>query len=319
MAYGDMQPAVSGQSASSSEYNKVVGHVEDLDTRVTSISGTVTSGSIGNSALAAKVNDATKGNDALSAKVNDATIGNTPLAAKVNDATKGNDALTAKVNSATIGNTPLGAKVNDATKGNDALNTRVAAVETTVNDGTTGVAALASKVNNGTIGNSALSARIVAMENRVVAHGLRTTASTASASTTFVPVLRLDSVMLYNNHMYQITTNSLILTTTAAGNAARVNVRYSSSGAATVASTVVPGSEWSALLDSNPSAGVYTANCISATTFVPSATGVYSLLLDFRRDVGANSVVIDANAADRTIILDVVDLGYAAANTAVIL
>jgi hypothetical protein len=124
MAYGDMASAVSGQPASSSEYNKMRGHVDDLDTRVDAVEATVNAS--GTTAA---------GNDALSSRLgtgvttaSTATAQLSTLTTRTTDASTGNTALGTRV---TTVETKIGAAPTSPT-----IHTRLSAVEATSGTGT---------------------------------------------------------------------------------------------------------------------------------------------------------------------------------------
>lgn len=163
-------------------------------------------------------------------------------------------------------------------------------------------------------------ARLTALETapvvgRAVGRGSRATAAATANSLTFVGALRIDSLALTAGRLYRVETNTMLAAASAASNQMLANVRYSSSGVATTASTVLPGTE-GRTTPVTASGGNFVGSIRCGALFVPGSSGTYSFLLSYRRETGTGTVNLDAGG-DRLISLAVFDLGVAPADTGV--
>jgi hypothetical protein len=163
-------------------------------------------------------------------------------------------------------------------------------------------------------------ARLTALETapvvgRAVGRGSRATAAAVANSITFVGALRLDSLALTAGRLYRVETNTMLAAASAASNQMLATIRYSNSGAATTASTVVPGTE-GRTTPVTASGGNFIGSIRCSSLFVPGSSGTYSFLLCYRRETGSGTVNLDAGG-DRIITLAVFDLGVAPADTGV--
>lgn len=122
----------------------------------------------------------------------------------------------------------------------------------------------------------------------VAGYGQRTSTSSGSASSTSVAVLRVDNVIGQQGRGiwvgYSCSPDSATLSDQVRG-----EVRYSTSGAATIASTILPGS-WTF-------AQVVGGSRHFMTLYIPPADATYSFLLTVARSTGASTVsyFCDAN------------------------
>lgn len=127
----------------------------------------------------------------------------------------------------------------------------------------------------------------------LVARGNRASSSTGSTSTTDVGVLRIDSVALTAGRAYLVGYTSHINDTNASNDGtANVRVRFSTSGAATTASTVLPGSQ---LFTREATEGG-----LHRTILVPGADATYSFMLVFNRSSGTGTITLFADGSRNT-------------------
>jgi hypothetical protein len=163
-------------------------------------------------------------------------------------------------------------------------------------------------------------ARLTALETapvvgRAIGRGSRATAAGVANSLTFVGALRIDSLAMTAGRLYRVETNTLLAAASAVSNQILAHIRYSSSGAATTASTVLPGTEGRTVPVAG-NGGTFVGPVRCSSLFVPGSTGTYSFLLCYRRETGTGTVNLDAGG-DRLITLAVFDLGVAPADTGV--
>lgn len=127
---------------------------------------------------------------------------------------------------------------------------------------------------------------------RCLGRAERITNSTASTSTTLIPVLRLDDITCKGGRLLRIETAPLYLDTSVANDAARVTLTYTLDGSTpTIASTPLPGGFVQAVL-ANVALG---ETPTIVTTLTPPADGQLSLLVCVSRLTGSGSVVIQAD------------------------
>lgn len=111
-------------------------------------------------------------------------------------------------------------------------------------------------------------------------YGQRTSTSTGSTSSTAVPVVRIDNVAGTAGRAivlgFSCHPDSGTLSDTA-----RIEIRYSTSGAATSTSTIVPGAQTYAAITAGPRHWL--------TVLIPPADGVYSFLISFARNAGSGT------------------------------
>lgn len=127
----------------------------------------------------------------------------------------------------------------------------------------------------------------IAREDQLVQYGRRFTTSSNSTSSTSIGVLRLDGNPLVQNHMVQLSYVCHPDSTVTTDNF-RVELRYSTAGAAGVGDTIVFNSRTFAPV----SAGARTWT----TQFFPPSTGTYSFLLCIAREAGSGTCNLFADA-----------------------
>lgn len=125
-------------------------------------------------------------------------------------------------------------------------------------------------------------------------YGQRTSTSTGSTSTTAVGVMRLDNVVATQGRAILIGYSCHPDSATVSDNV-RIELRSSTSGAATTASTIVPNSQTFATV----SAGVRHW----MTVIIPPADATYSFILTFARNSGASSCTLFCDATRFTEIM----------------
>jgi hypothetical protein len=148
------------------------------------------------------------------------------------------------------------------------------------------------------------------IQTGVIARGQRST-STAAITTTETGLLRLDNVALRGGRGYGVWVSPANMASTVANDDIIMPIRYSTSGAATTAST---------LLD-------YTRGETGDTTHVPKRSilafifpgsdATYSFLLAMRRVAGTGNVSLIAS--DATLHMVVFDMGSAPTDTGVVI
>lgn len=147
----------------------------------------------------------------------------------------------------------------------------------------------------------------------VVARGSRTTSTSAAASITFVPDLRVDAVALKAGRLYKIETNNIQVDSTVNGDNIRALMFFNTAGNATIASTVLPGAQ--ANVDATAGSGAGGTVQIS-TALAPGADATYSFLLAHARIAGTGNTILVGNS-DLPIQIIVTDLGAAPSDTGV--
>lgn len=153
--------------------------------------------------------------------------------------------------------------------------------------------------------------RLVTVESNrargIVKYGFVTTPSGVSTSTTAVAVMRLDDIPLLSGRSYLITCPTLHPTSSVTTDNTRVELRYSTSGAATTASSVLPGAQ---------AYQVFGSTVNLTTVYQPGSNQTLSLLLCVARDSGTGNVTMFADATRLSQII-VYDQGLAVSNTGV--
>ena len=145
----------------------------------------------------------------------------------------------------------------------------------------------------------------------IVARANRTTSSSSTTSET--GVLRLDNVAVSAGRMYRIWTSPMIFQSSVANDLINAHIRVNTSGTATTGSTQITG-----LVDTaNSASGPQRTKGMTAL-WVPSSTGVASILLSVSRDGGSGSVALNA-ASTYPIDLVIEDTGADPGNTGVVL
>jgi hypothetical protein len=132
--------------------------------------------------------------------------------------------------------------------------------------------------------------------------GNRTSTKATAGAAVEIGYLRLDSVPLVAGYLYEVYAFNLRWDSTVATDHCRFNIRYSSTGAATTASTVFARSEGDPDLQSMPEL---------KTLYSPSSTESGSFLLSFLRTSGTGTVTIQAD--DRGVWLVVKCIGTSGA------
>lgn len=135
-----------------------------------------------------------------------------------------------------------------------------------------------------------------------------TTAGPTSGATE-LPLLRLDNVALESGRSYMIIASELRVDFSVTTDHFKFNLRYSTSGAATVSSTVLTRSEITGDLDSFPPLIAFRR---------PSTAETGSFLLSVVRTAASGTGTVQADD-DNDIQLSVQDLGLATADTGVVL
>jgi len=146
----------------------------------------------------------------------------------------------------------------------------------------------------------------------IIARGTRTTVSTLT--TTIVGVLRLDSIVVYSGRSYRFTVNCMGPKSTVALDTVLTELRYSTSGAATTSSTVMPGGQGYFKEPANDSATTF----VMAPTYDPPANQTLSVLLTVSRALGTGNISMYADAS-HMLQISVDDIGVAVANTGVVI
>lgn len=144
----------------------------------------------------------------------------------------------------------------------------------------------------------------------IIARGRRGT--TSSTTTSEVGVLRIDGVVVRQGRLYEIGTTPLATISTVAGDHSGARVRYSTSGLATTASTVLMTSVG------------YTSSAANTTPtiwakFIPGADQTLSLILTVVRIAGTGTVSILINSGSPDIEIWIRDAGTDPGDTGVIL
>lgn len=118
----------------------------------------------------------------------------------------------------------------------------------------------------------------------ILARGNRTTSS--STTTTEVGVLRVDNIPIVAGRAYPVWTCGLYLISSVASDLPEAKVRYSTSGVATTASTILAKGE------DQVTSGTQPVSTIAQGVYVATVTGTLSLILTVSRSAGTGSVSI---------------------------
>lgn len=146
-----------------------------------------------------------------------------------------------------------------------------------------------------TIGQTFAADEAAELQNRLLARGRRDTSSSGSASTTPVPVIRLDDIPVSAGAAITVRGTGLHTTSTVAGDGVQVEIRYTTDGSTpTAGSTVLPGSRVYNRVGVLNSAETK----VLETTYVPATAQTLSLLLCVLRSAGTGTVTLFANATD---------------------
>lgn len=145
----------------------------------------------------------------------------------------------------------------------------------------------------------------------VIKRGRRIT-TTGSVTTTETGVLRIDSIPVYAGRLYRISTNGLNIDTSVDNDAASVRIRASTSGSASITSTLL--GTLRTTIDSATQSNILPDQAF----FVASADGTLSVLLSLIRISGTGNIVI---FCDATNYLDMVveDMGLDPGDTGVVI
>lgn len=139
----------------------------------------------------------------------------------------------------------------------------------------------------------------------VVGRGRRTTSSSAATGTTAVAVVRADNVSLIAGRLYRVHTSSLLPDGSTSTDVCRVQIHYSSSGAATTSSSILPG----AVQEMQIGNVTNSSGMDIETTYAPSANETGSFLLAFRLVQGTGSTILFADGTTITIDIYITDCG----------
>jgi hypothetical protein len=145
----------------------------------------------------------------------------------------------------------------------------------------------------------------------VIKRGRRTT-STGNITTTETGVLRVDDIPMYAGRLYKISTSNMNIDTSVDNDVVRAGLRLSTSGAATITSTLI-----GYLRETIDSAAQ--SNAFSVTAFyTPGADVTASVLLSFIRQAGSGNIILFGSATD---ICDLVieDMGLDPGDTGVVI
>jgi hypothetical protein len=153
-------------------------------------------------------------------------------------------------------------------------------------------------------------ARLSALPQGIVAWAQRTTA-TSTTTAADAGVLRLDSVALVAGRQYRIWTSPLHLDSSVVNDEVRARIRYSTSGTATTASSVLPGAT---VHTRQTDANVSEDKSISVV-YVPGANQTLSLLLCVGRIAGTGNASLANSDLELTLHMAVEDIGPAVAQT----
>lgn len=145
----------------------------------------------------------------------------------------------------------------------------------------------------------------------VIKRGRRSTA-TGNVTTTETGVLRVDSIPVYAGRLYKITTNGINIDTSVDNDVASVRIRASTSGSATITSTLL--GTLRCTIDSATQSNILP----DAAFYIASADGTLSVLLSLIRVTGTGNIVV---FCDATNYLDMVieDMGIDPGDTGVVI
>lgn len=134
---------------------------------------------------------------------------------------------------------------------------------------------------------------------QAVARGRRIGSSSNVTSTTDIGVLRNDGIAVTSGTLYVIASTPLALDSSVANDEIGARIRYTTTGAATTASTILPGSQVAfRQVDIN-----VPEHKMILTTYTPSANETLSLLLCVRRIAGTGNANLFADGTDITQLL----------------
>lgn len=158
-------------------------------------------------------------------------------------------------------------------------------------------------------GSRALAADVVAAARKIVGRARRL--SNSSTTTSEIGVLRLDDVELLADHVYEIQTSSLLVTSSVANDIVHVKLRYTTDGS-------TPSTSSTLLTQSGErievtASGGYTQ---AIGTYAPSSDEALSVLLTVARNSGTGNVSINYASVAPIEIL-VIDLGEDPGDTGV--
>lgn len=141
-------------------------------------------------------------------------------------------------------------------------------------------------VNSGDTGTAAVWNRDT---KAIIARGRRVTNSTGSASTTLVPVLRLDDIPIKAGRLYRISTAPLGMDGTVAADTIRAAITYTTDASTpTISSTILPGG----LVQTGQANASHGEYPVISTTYTPASDETLSLLLSVARQAGTGTVVL---------------------------
>ncbi|MCW6008510.1 hypothetical protein K1W54_28795 [Micromonospora sp. CPCC 205371] len=161
---------------------------------------------------------------------------------------------------------------------------------------------------------AAMDAATAALPRGIVKWAQRLTA-TPTTTAADLGVLRLDGISLLTARQYRIWTPPLHMDSTSVNDEVRARLRYSLAGAATIASTVLPGAT---VHTRQTDANVSEDKSIS-TLYTPAGNETMSIILCVGRIAGAGNVSLNNTDADQTIQIVVEDIGPAQAQSGVVL
>lgn len=139
----------------------------------------------------------------------------------------------------------------------------------------------------------------------VIARGRRASSSSAATSSTAVAVLRVDNVDLIAGRLYRIHTSSILPDGTTSTDVCRIQIHYSSSGAATTSSSILPGAVQEMQVGNvTNSSGMDIETC-----YTPASNETGSFLLAFRLVQGTGSTILFADGTTITIDIYITDCG----------
>lgn len=158
---------------------------------------------------------------------------------------------------------------------------------------------------------------LTASPRGVLYYGQRATAVGPTSGTTVLGILRIDSMTLKSGRIYRVDVGPLRPDLTVATDRVKFTIRYSSAGAATIASTVIGRSERSIPATSG-SEDLNTQPSPSALILPGSDTSTASVLLAMERPSGTGTISITSpGTIDEGIWMTVTDMGLAASDTGV--
>lgn len=141
----------------------------------------------------------------------------------------------------------------------------------------------------------------------IIKRGRRITSSAVAASATAAGVLRVDSIPLLANRSYTITTGTLHPTSSGTTDTIRSEIRFSTTGAATTASTVLPGLQ---------SFTAFGSTTLLEAEYIPATNQTLSILLCVARFSGTGNCQFYADGT-RITELRVIDNGVDVTDTGV--